>query len=267
MACTTDMFAAEVDKVGADRVGAITTDAAPVMTAARRELVKRPQYAHILNIRCMMHGFALVMGSVMGHPFAASIVKDAQAIVTYFRASHRPLALLYEAASELSIIGALETSNKTRFTSVHRCLASVAKLEPAFKRMLNKHPRLLEGCTVVPGILNSRLFWTKLEALCKLLEPFSRVIGGVQGDATTLADVTRYWLYLAQDLLELLQSQVVECFSDEYKQHIGMSYNMRVNQLDTVLSRLALFLDPRYKLAADAPLKYKELVQQVSGST
>jgi len=52
----------------------------------------------VLCCRCYMHAFGLVLGSVMAHPFARQRIAQAQRVVSYFHASHLPLALLREAA-------------------------------------------------------------------------------------------------------------------------------------------------------------------------
>jgi len=54
----------------------------------------------------------------------------------------------------------------------------------------------------VSEALNDRAFWGGLELLNALLEPVSAVIMAVQADDATLADVTRYWVYLGQELLK-----------------------------------------------------------------
>ena len=48
-----------------------------------------------------MHAFNSTMLSVMGHPFAKKLVSQAQALVTFFRASHQPLALLTKLAKSM----------------------------------------------------------------------------------------------------------------------------------------------------------------------
>ena len=50
--------------------------------------------------------------------------------------------------------------------------------------------------------LNDRAFWGGLELLNALLEPVSAVITTMQADDATLADATRYWAYLGQELLK-----------------------------------------------------------------
>lgn len=44
-----------------------------------------------------MHAFSLLIGSVLGHSWAQTMVSKAQRLVTYFRASHQPLAALQQA--------------------------------------------------------------------------------------------------------------------------------------------------------------------------
>ena len=69
----------------------------------------------------------------------------------------------------------LHTSNQTRITSVHLCLDSVLKLEPAFKKLLERKDqpdfpaglKKAEAWTTLAD-LGSRTFWAQLEALCKL---------------------------------------------------------------------------------------------------
>jgi hypothetical protein len=48
-----------------------------------------------------MHAFALLLGSILALPWAKELVTNAQRVVTFFRASHQPLALLRPAADEL----------------------------------------------------------------------------------------------------------------------------------------------------------------------
>jgi hypothetical protein len=143
----------------------------------------------------MMHAFSLVVGSLLGHPWARSIVKQAQQIVTFFRASHLPNAELEKAARLLNITTGLVTSNKTRFNSVYNCMKSLIVNRAAFHSMDCKE-------SIKPpirAILNDKVFWKQLQSLTQLLEPFSAVITSVQGDATTMADVHLYWLFLARN--------------------------------------------------------------------
>ena len=55
-------------------------------------------------------------------------------------------------------------------------------------------------------------------------------------------------MYLAKAYAELLPSLVT--VDDAYKQHFIAAYNLRAQQLDHPLSRLALFLNPCFKAAA-----------------
>jgi hypothetical protein len=48
--------------------------------------------------------------------------------------------------------------------------------------------------------LESRAFWSSLEGICKLLKPFTEAIMAIQSDRSYMADVARYWIYLARML-------------------------------------------------------------------
>lgn len=65
-----------------------------------------------------MHGFGLVIGSILGHKWARAVVKQAQRLVTFFRASHKAIKFLRLAAIAREITKLLRTANATRFTSV-----------------------------------------------------------------------------------------------------------------------------------------------------
>jgi hypothetical protein len=137
-----------------------------------------------------MHGFSLVLKSVLVYPWAKDLLLRAQQVVTYFRASHAPLAALRAAAQELKITKGLQSSNTTRMTSSYACTSSVQQNMPAFVRMQSNSSAVISNSDVV-DILNDPAFWAKLGKLNKVLAPICKVIMQVQGDATTLADVGR----------------------------------------------------------------------------
>ena len=72
-----------------------------------------PALSVLCLCRCMMHGFNLVLGSVLSFPWAQRLVVSAQRVVTYFKASHMPLALLRDAAERNNINTGLRSANKT----------------------------------------------------------------------------------------------------------------------------------------------------------
>jgi hypothetical protein len=57
----------------------------------------------------------------------------------------------------------------------------------------------------------------------------------------------RYWVWLGKTLRELVPTLDLD---DSFKQHICEAYYRRGTELHMELSRLALFLDPRFKAAA-----------------
>ena len=76
-------------------------------------------------------------------------------------------------------------------------LESVSKLETAFALLLKKDPDVIQSADVRP-IIRDRVFWASIEVLNKILVPFSKVMTAIQAKTATLADITRYWLYLAR---------------------------------------------------------------------
>lgn len=141
--------------------------------------------------RCTMHGFSLVLKSVLAYPWAKDLLVRAQQVVTYFRASHAPLAALRAAAKQLEITKSLQSSNTTRMTSSYGCTSSVEAHQPAFSLMRRSSSDVQITNLDVVDTLDDAAFWPSLSNLNKVLAPISRVIMVVQGDATTLADVSR----------------------------------------------------------------------------
>ena len=153
-----------------------------------------------------MHAYSLAMGSLLGHPWAADILKRAQRLVTYFQASTRAYSKLLESAKILGLPGPhrLQSYNKTRFTSVQMMLQSVISLETAFRYMLNTFEGVIRADDIKP-IIRDRLFWASAEVLNRICQPFCKVMMAIQAKTATLADIiTRYWLYLARVLKEEL---------------------------------------------------------------
>jgi len=178
------------------------------MSSARAILRGMPDFKHILEIRCWMHAFALVLGSLLSHDWAKSVVKKAQAIVTYIRSSHRPLNALREATAAAGIKGGgLHTSNTTRLTSVLLMTRSVQRLELPLRSLLARHaedPAGLITKAEVRALLGDPLFWQDVSVLNEVAEPCERVVMAVQRSRSQLADVARYFLYIRQCLLEVL---------------------------------------------------------------
>lgn len=206
-----------------------------------------------------MHAFSTTMGSVMGHPIAEKLVKDSQVIVTFFRASHRPLDLLKTLAHRMGIKRMLITSNKTRFTSVHASIESVVRLQSVLQEIARHHIGMLPA--KVQEIIDDDIFFVKLKQICKLLEPFTLIITAVQAARTTLADVMRYWLFLARQMSGLSSGSLPPAF----KAHCFMAYNRRHDEMVSAPCKLALFLHPLYRDAVSCCKENWIEVQQTAG--
>lgn len=205
-----EKFAEAINLVGAERVSAICTDNASNMTSARSILCSMPGFEHILQIRCWMHALALVLGSLLSHDWAKNVVRRVQTVVTYIRSSHRPLHALRELTAAAGVKGGgLHTSNTTRLTSVLLMTRSVQRLEIPLRNLLTRHqedthPAGLITKPEVRILLADPSFWTDISVLNEVAEPCEKAVMAMQRYNSQLADVTRYFLYIRQCLLEVL---------------------------------------------------------------
>ncbi len=188
-----------------------------------------------------MHCFSTCMGSVMGHAFAKQLVSRAQSVVTFFRASHKPLALLKQFALAMGIKRMLVTSNKTRFTSVHAMLESLLRLKEALLRVVREHKGILSAAVL--STLTDPMFFIALEQVCQLLVPFTLVIQAIQSDNATLADVMRYWIFLGRSMQKL----VANLTDASFKAHCISAFNWRVKDMHNPHAHMGLFLHPWYR--------------------
>ncbi|CAN0209727.1 unnamed protein product [Phaeothamnion confervicola] len=174
--CFAELFAKAIDEIGPEKVAAICTDGAAAMTKGRRDLVSQPKYRHILDLRCQMHAFNLLYGSFFGHPVPKSIMRTAQQIVMFVRASHKVGELVRQKAREMGKkVAALKTSNKTRFTSGEASLSSIAELVDVLQSVYVDAPALFQHKPELVAVLSDRWhdFWRQLREFVKLLLPIS----------------------------------------------------------------------------------------------
>ncbi|DBA74011.1 TPA: hypothetical protein ACH3X1_010835 [Trebouxia sp. C0004] len=72
---------------GPKRFGAIVSDNGGGCEKGRR--LTKEAFPHLVIQRCMMHGFALIMGSVFGHKSAVHIISKCQKLVTLTKSSYK----------------------------------------------------------------------------------------------------------------------------------------------------------------------------------
>jgi hypothetical protein len=135
-----------------------------------------------------MHGFHLVIGSILAFPWAKAIVGNAQRVVTYFKASHLSSHKLHQERLSKGIKTGLVTSNTTRFTSVADMISSLLLLKLCLQSISNsqlvKAPKVLK-------IIESDRFWINLKTISAMLQPFTLVVMAIQKKDALLADVFR----------------------------------------------------------------------------
>jgi hypothetical protein len=89
-------------------------------------------------------------------------------------------------------------------TSVHLCVQSIVNLRAAFDNLLEEGEDVISN-SAVARLLRDLRFWEDIIVLEKALSPFSKVIMAIQARASTLADVTRYMIYLSLVLQRFLE--------------------------------------------------------------
>lgn len=207
------VIAEQVDKVlieyGPEHFGAIVSDNGGGCARGRRLVTDK--YPHLLGhrwtppasssssaelwlqtdivclSRCMMHGFALTMGSVFGHPWAAGILKACKAIVTTVTKSHNLRAWLKEQIKQLKKLPGykhltwLVQAATTRFTTMYNCMKSMLDLQLALTNVVKEHRVQLTNSDAsdrqkaLVKQVESWRFWAELTALTPLAEPFNKV--------------------------------------------------------------------------------------------
>ncbi|KAL0018596.1 hypothetical protein WJX77_004222 [Trebouxia sp. C0004] len=65
-----------LEEFGPENFGAVVSDNGGGCENGRK--LTKEKYPHLAIPRCMMHGFALIMGSVFGHSWAVNILKQCQ---------------------------------------------------------------------------------------------------------------------------------------------------------------------------------------------
>ncbi|PNH00326.1 hypothetical protein TSOC_013862 [Tetrabaena socialis] len=83
-----------INNVGVEKVAWLVTDNTAACKLAPQLVCKTNGFMHIQDGRCQMHAFALGMTSSVAHEFFKLLITDALKVVTFFCASHEPLALL-----------------------------------------------------------------------------------------------------------------------------------------------------------------------------
>lgn len=249
-----NLLAEAVDAIGPHKICGIISDDASNMRKGRNDFVKREggKYEHIFPLRCIMHAFGLILKSLVSHSSAKEVISQAQEIVTYFRASHIPSDYIRHAETYFGEIRSkstgLKTSNSTRMTSIQICCASVIMNMNALKRIASDVPECIAKQSVLHSIENPS-FWIQLNELNDLMIPVCQCIMAVQSNRSRVSDVTRYWIYLTNQLQLFLDKPSQMTNAQDYKESIVQAFNSRLNEIPSVACSVALFLDPRFRCA------------------
>jgi len=88
----TDKIDEIVKKIGVNKIGAIVSDNASNIAAAREAISLK--YPNIINLRCIAHCFNLISQDIIKIPFAKKLLHRCNTVVTFFKVSHIAASLL-----------------------------------------------------------------------------------------------------------------------------------------------------------------------------
>lgn len=87
-----------------------------------------------------MHAFALMVCSMLGHPWARALIGTAQQLAVRFTTDKVAVDTLAVEAAKLSLTVHLSPCNLSQLQSVHTCLESLLRLQTPIKQALLKYP-------------------------------------------------------------------------------------------------------------------------------
>lgn len=125
----------------------------------------------MLEFRCALHAFSLVLVAMLAHDHARSLLAKAQKVVVYIRASHMLKQRLEAARKELDIPVTLATAGKTRITSMCELVRTVLLNERSLSKMVKDDRALFRNAEVVAIILDAS-FW-RVRCACMIVIEFS----------------------------------------------------------------------------------------------
>jgi len=81
-----------IKKIGVNKIGAIVSDNASNIAAARRAIALK--YPNIINLRCIAYCFNLISQDIIKIPFAEKLLYRYNTVVIFFKVSHIGASLL-----------------------------------------------------------------------------------------------------------------------------------------------------------------------------
>jgi len=136
---TTEFLINKIDeiitKIGPNKIGAIVSDNASNISAARAAISLK--YPKIMNLRCIAHCFNLISQDIIKIPFAEKLLRRCNIVVTFFKVSHIAASLLRNTIEKKNIEGGtLKTYVKTRWTTTYDCINSVLRCKEALNYVI-----------------------------------------------------------------------------------------------------------------------------------
>lgn len=86
-----------------ERVNCIATDTCATMKLMWSHVEQHSKMKHVFFVPCNSHGLQLLLGDILKFPYFSEVIRQAQLIVTTFRASNKEMAVLWEYQMTVSL--------------------------------------------------------------------------------------------------------------------------------------------------------------------
>jgi hypothetical protein len=180
-------------------VNSVATDTCAAMRSLWEELRKFERFQFTFFVPCDSHGLQLLIKDIIKLSPFDKTMKEANAIVTHFRAANKQLALLRHYQRECyGREYALTLACETRWGTQYNLLAHLRRSKDALKafaRDINseRDPALFES-------INEYTFWSGVDDLLDILHPIHNAQVASEGSAPQLGYVKSRWSQIKETL-------------------------------------------------------------------
>ena len=138
---------------------------------------------------CIAHNLNLIIGDIIKLKWSADILKDAKAIVKYFRNHQVPAAILKRHQKTIRSINSLKYPVKTRWRSAATCLNSILTNQLALELTSKELSRtsITNYPEEICDTIDSKDFWRNVQDLLIILDKLVAGISIFESDTSQLA--------------------------------------------------------------------------------
>jgi Protein of unknown function (DUF 659)/hAT family C-terminal dimerisation region len=195
-----DLMGEVMEANGVSRFLGAVTDNARNMKSAWEILSKKYPDSPAAFYGCAAHILNLLIGDIMKTTSLFKIQTTCKKIVKDIKGSHKLGSLFKSTQVEKKIPGmpTLKLPVSTRWASIVHCLNSLVINKAALKALaISEHSHLLDP-SVQAAILDSNIFWVRVESVLVLLEPIKKWIAILESDLPRIAMVPQAFKEIKQ---------------------------------------------------------------------